>query len=213
MTRPRETLAAGVHAVAIGDDLAILDTRTDAYICLPAAGPGLSSTAHGVTVRPGRIARQLRDAGFLGPDAGRRRLPPALPVRTIIHDVVRARPGVTDVLKAADACRDVRRARAVPGLGGFLSLADAGITPSKDEAVIAATARFHMLSPWLPVEGECLVRSALLVSWLRRHGLGADWVFAVRLWPFAAHCWVQCGEVCLNDDVERLAAYTPIMVT
>lgn len=213
MTQTFETLAAGVHAVAIGDDLAILDTRTDAYVCLPAAGPGLSSTADSVTVRPGRIARDLRRAGFLGPDAGRRRLPPGLPVRTIIHDVVRASPGVTDVLKAAGACRDVRRARAAPGLQGFLSLADVRMAPSREETVIAAAARFQALSPWLPVEGECLVRSALLVSWLRRHGLGADWVFAVRLWPFAAHCWVQCGEVCLNDDVERLAAYTPIMVT
>ena len=52
----------------------------------------------------------------------------------------------------------------------------------------------------------------MLVSYLRRCGLRADWVFAVRLWPFAAHCWVQCGDLCLNDDVERLAPYTPILV-
>ena len=43
-------------------------------------------------------------------------------------------------------------------------------------------------------------------------GGGADWVFAVKGAPFAAHCWIQLGDIVLNDSVENVRAYTPIMV-
>jgi hypothetical protein len=46
---------------------------------------------------------------------------------------------------------------------------------------------------------------------LRILGFDADWIIGVRTWPFMAHCWLQVGAVALDDDVERLAAYTPIL--
>jgi hypothetical protein len=36
-------------------------------------------------------------------------------------------------------------------------------------------------------------------------------VFGVQARPFAAHCWVQKGEVVFNDTVEHVSGYTPIM--
>ena len=66
--------------------------------------------------------------------------------------------------------------------------------------------------PYAPVRAKCLVRSFLLLRWLVRRGHGAYWVFGVTTWPFRAHCWLQCGAVALDDDVERLAAYSVIMV-
>ena len=47
---------------------------------------------------------------------------------------------------------------------------------------------------------------------LRRHGHDARWVFGVRTWPFRAHCWLQRGEVVLDDDLETLVPLTPILV-
>src|SRR5690606_35933810 len=135
-------------------------------------------------------------------------------VRTIIHDRCAGRLRlVRDGLPALGVWRDIRRARAAPGLTGFLGLVPGASARRDPDAVTASARRFWRISPGLPVEGECLVRSAMLVSWLGRHGLRADWVFGVRLWPFSAHCWVQCSDVCLNDDFERLVAYTPILVT
>lgn len=58
----------------------------------------------------------------------------------------------------------------------------------------------------------CLQDSLMLVEFLARRGLVPDWVFGVRLAPFAAHCWVQHGSTVLNDYVERVKVYTPIMV-
>jgi hypothetical protein len=36
-------------------------------------------------------------------------------------------------------------------------------------------------------------------------------VFGVREAPFTAHCWVQDGAVVLNDHLENVDLYTPIM--
>lgn len=56
------------------------------------------------------------------------------------------------------------------------------------------------------------MRSYLQLQYLHRLGLDADWVIGVRTWPFMAHCWLQVGAVALDDDVERLIPYTPILV-
>jgi hypothetical protein len=34
----------------------------------------------------------------------------------------------------------------------------------------------------------------------------------VKASPFGAHCWLQEGDLILNDSVERVGAYTPIMI-
>ena len=58
----------------------------------------------------------------------------------------------------------------------------------------------------------CLKEALALLYFLGRGGVRADWVFAVKGAPFAAHCWVQLGDVVLNDTVDNVGAYTPIMV-
>jgi hypothetical protein len=59
---------------------------------------------------------------------------------------------------------------------------------------------------------ECLYDSLALLEYLARHGIYPDWVFGVQTRPFAAHCWVQHGDLVLNDTVEHVSGYTPIMV-
>jgi len=39
---------------------------------------------------------------------------------------------------------------------------------------------------------------------------GSGGCFLAR--PFAAHCWVQYGDIVFNDRVEEVGGYTPIMV-
>jgi Transglutaminase-like superfamily len=59
---------------------------------------------------------------------------------------------------------------------------------------------------------ECLYDSFALLEYLARYGIHADWVFGVQTRPFAAHCWVQHGDIVFNDTVEHVSGYTPIMV-
>ena len=58
---------------------------------------------------------------------------------------------------------------------------------------------------------ECLFDSLALLGFLARYGIYADWVFGVQARPFAAHCWVQQDDVVLNDTLEHIGGYTPIM--
>ena len=37
-------------------------------------------------------------------------------------------------------------------------------------------------------------------------------VFAVMTRPFAAHCWVQLDETVLNDRLDHVRKFTPILV-
>jgi hypothetical protein len=59
---------------------------------------------------------------------------------------------------------------------------------------------------------ECLYDSLALLEFLARYGIYPDWVFGVQTRPFAAHCWVQHGDIVFNDSVEHVSGYTPIMV-
>jgi hypothetical protein len=77
--------------------------------------------------------------------------------------------------------------------------------------MVALVAAFHRWACWTPAPAKCLIRSFMLLRLLRRHGFDARWVFAVRTWPFEAHCWLQAGPVVLDDAVERLTAYHPIL--
>ncbi|GIL38048.1 lasso peptide biosynthesis B2 protein [Roseiterribacter gracilis] len=65
---------------------------------------------------------------------------------------------------------------------------------------------------YYPADRICLRDSFLLMNVLLAHGVAADWVFGVQADPFAAHCWVQIGDLVINDDVERVARFTPILV-
>lgn len=205
-------LRPGVHAVAVGPDAVLLDVDADAYHCLP---DGSRLCAALATVGAGREEPGLGALAVSGlltdalPALPRRR-PPPHPTWSIIHE---RRPAcaVRDVVAAMAALAGVKRARRGGGLAPYIRL---DCRPARGDALdaIEAGRRFWTLLPYLPIEGECLVRSALLMRFLRGAGLDADWVFGVRLHPFAAHCWVQVNDVCLNDDVERLSAYAPIMV-
>lgn len=203
-----------VFAVTIADDVAVLDLSSDRYLCLAGA----------VTDPPGPIdwdwldpssdlVRRLAEAGllfdrFVPVD----RATPPRPVRSVLHDGGPDRLHPHDLMHAMRALVDVRRALKRPGLSPLLAAEPrcSVQTDTPQGAPEQAARGFARILPWLPIDGACLVRSALLFRFLQRRGLKADWVFGVRLWPFAAHCWIQHGEVCLNDDAERLVPYTPI---
>ncbi len=51
-----------------------------------------------------------------------------------------------------------------------------------------------------------------MVHFLGAEGIHPDWVFGVKTEPFDAHCWVQHGEIVLNDAPDRVRQYSPILV-
>lgn len=59
---------------------------------------------------------------------------------------------------------------------------------------------------------RCLPRSIALALCLARHGCRVHVVLGVKLAPFAAHCWAQNRGEVLNDELEEVRRYTPILV-
>lgn len=205
-------LRAGVHAAMIGDALILLDLEKDDYLCLPGAGGAVTTGEDGaLQVGDADVSGILDAAGLLGPGPVMTgKTLPERPQVSVIHEPAGRPPTLAMWLDGLLAALAVRKARKGAGVKDYLALAGRPGGDRSPDRVAKAARAFWRMAPWLPIEGECLVRSALLMRFLQQRGLEADWVFGVRLWPFTAHCWVQLDGVCLNDEVERLTSYTPI---
>jgi hypothetical protein len=72
-------------------------------------------------------------------------------------------------------------------------------------------AAFRDLRPLYPRPYLCLFESLAQLEFLWSNGFSPSLVFGVVADPFEAHCWLQEGPVVLNDDLERVRKFTPIM--
>jgi hypothetical protein len=81
-----------------------------------------------------------------------------------------------------------------------------------DSGILALAGRFLHARLYVPVEPTCLLDSLALTRWLAARGASANIVFGVTDAPFSAHCWVQAGDLVLNDTVGNAMAYMPIRV-
>jgi len=72
---------------------------------------------------------------------------------------------------------------------------------------------FSRLQPFFfAAKDACLVEALALSEFLAGYGVFPSWVFGVQARPFAAHCWLQLDGIVLNDTVDHVKRYTPIMV-
>jgi hypothetical protein len=204
-------LRPGVRATPIDSDLALLDVGADAYVCLPEAGAAWRAGPK----RPDGAAllAALRSAGLALDTPAPASPPPdpTLPRRRI--GGMDAAPTRHDIVRLALALVDLRRGyhrRAFRDVLTFVRKRPATPTSADDPELRRLCAVFEQAVVWLPLSGKCLLRSFLLLRFLQRSGRDATWVFGVRLWPFAAHCWLQVEDVVLDDWPERLSPYTPI---
>ncbi|MHA6766124.1 lasso peptide biosynthesis B2 protein [Sphingobium ummariense] len=58
---------------------------------------------------------------------------------------------------------------------------------------------------------RCLVRSLAMFTVLRTHGVTAVLVIGARSDPFSAHAWVQHDGIVLNDSLDQINNYSPIL--
>ena len=100
-----------------------------------------------------------------------------------------------------DAMRD-RKAR--------LAARRQDVDPVRLRTVVTAFTRLRPL--FYTLRGSCLLDSLTLMHFLGAEGIHPDWVFGVKTEPFDAHCWVQQGEIVLNDAPDRVRQYSAILV-
>lgn len=61
-----------------------------------------------------------------------------------------------------------------------------------------------------PGRALCLERSLTLYHYLRRRGVGVEYVMGVQMYPFAAHAWVEYRGQIINDVPEHVRRYRSI---
>jgi hypothetical protein len=79
-----------------------------------------------------------------------------------------------------------------------------------ENKLLQANGQFARARRYVPIEPVCLLDSLSLLRFLSRRGLPANIVFGVAPEPFAAHCWVQAGDMVLNETLSDANAHTPI---
>ncbi len=199
-----------------------LDIRRDRYFALPptleAAFLDLAQAGFRVPAEPQDAVDQLRRMGLVEMGA-----PPAASTRV----AKRANASWTDTppivghgslvagLGALQAVVAMRRRLGRQRLELILN-AFADLRGDRPNATLGALAEpvvtFARARQWAPIRPVCLLDALALLAFLQRRGLHADLVFGVIRQPFAAHCWVEAHGVVLNDRLDRVNEFTPILV-
>ena len=85
-------------------------------------------------------------------------------------------------------------------------------SPVSETELQYLVASFSTLRPFFfAAKDACLFDALALSEFLAAYGVYPVWLFGVQSRPFAAHCWLQLDGVVLNDTVDHIKRYTPIM--
>jgi hypothetical protein len=214
-------LADGVHAAAVNGDLVFLDLGRDAYSCLPGVARSLDLPLGARALGPladsqaeVMLAAGLVDAGAvpLGPRARW----PLEPVTAQVPDAGVLRTNLGEQMAMVAAALAMARGYHGRPLAHLVDRAERLARKPADQAPPERLTRrvraYRALLPWVPAQEACVYRCFLLLHYLHAAGLQARWVFGVRTWPFSAHCWLQAGEIALDDPADYLSRFTPILV-
>lgn len=98
----------------------------------------------------------------------------------------------------------------------FRSIHDVGVvdvTPYQLDEAARIVRAFCRIRSWIyTAHDQCLMDSLVLTEFMQRYGFPADFVIAVHPMPFSAHAWVQLGDCVLDETVETVRRYSPILV-
>jgi hypothetical protein len=188
MDAPTRTYVAslGEHAVA-------LDVANDRYLML--AGGGRHARPDGPGPRGGRFI----DAGL----ASRRPTVSMWPSHRF-----RVAPALVSL-----SC--LRRVENTLEDGSFADLVDlvreaptTGKPKVPAEEVLGSyfASRPFFSKPWI-----CRLDAPALCLLMRRFGHSAELVFGARLEPFAAHCWAELDGVVLNEPIDYVGRFAPLL--
>lgn len=88
-----------------------------------------------------------------------------------------------------------------------------GHVPAGPDELHRQVSSYMRVRPFIFTARErCLHDSLSLIRFLAARALFPRWVIGVRTRPFAAHSWVQSGNVVLNDLHDHVRAFRPILV-
>lgn|SRR5690606_6619533 len=92
------------------------------------------------------------------------------------------------------------------------AIAHSAVGTTQKDHLLLHTSIFRRARLYVPLEPRCLLDSLALTRFLARRQHSVNIVFGVTHKPFAAHCWVQAGDLVLNDTLGSARSHTPIRV-
>jgi hypothetical protein len=230
---PQYALARHVFVCLQGEHVVFLDVRKDRYFALEAARTaGLERVVPGWPVRTSADAEAvtpvidlLLEKEILAADlsAGKAVIPPAVetPRSDLTADAIDDPPriGPFVVLRFGVAAA---RAALLLKYQSFESVvhrvSDRNQMPRNQSGEIdlarlsELVSVFATLRPFFfAAKDACLFDALALSEFLAGFRIYPRWVFGVQARPFAAHCWLQHDGIVLNDTVDHVRRYTPIM--
>jgi hypothetical protein len=209
-------LSEFAYGVVIGPDAILLDVRADRYHAMVGAaadkdGP-IPSAETGQHLVP-EAWTALIEAGLASWGSGRgfsdlHRPEHALVLAEDICERSPLRDSVDLVVAIMTArwrmrkglpCRSYHPTRSAPD-GGTLA------------ALHLAMTALRRIILFIPTPRRCLPASLITAVFLARRGVTTQIVFGVRSYPFEAHCWVEHDGVVVDDDLDKVCAFLPIVV-
>lgn len=215
-------LKPGVSFCRVSDRMMFLDIEADRYFCLsPTAEQSFARLIDGVPIVAedeailANLARHgpLTDGSHGGPIVS---CPATAATRSDLPGLA-IPPRPTQLMLAAGSLALAPLRLRLFGLAGVIRAlqvrkARATILDPHDRRATTTAAAFVQLRYVATAHDRCLTRSIAMASRLFAQGLSAELVLGVQLRPFAAHAWVQAGDRLLNDRVDVVRDFTPILV-
>lgn len=214
------TISPHLTACVAGDAIILLDLRRDRYSRAPAgiAGEMRDWFSEGGGAPPKAVGEFLVRSG-LTDEAERAAISAAadqifIP-RSVPEDVPAAQLSRIETTRIASQVgatwlalrtrrlepliRDHRARRGVP-------------SPTDPTTCPSLLAAYHRTRRLVPIRKNCLLDSLALDRWLGARTGRRNIVFGVTAEPFLAHCWLQTGDLLLNDHPDHVRRYSPILV-
>lgn len=212
-----------LHFCVSGSNIHFLDLRNMRYSALlePAQTAFLQLVKREVLLEPHQQAiEMLRRKGVLVHSFSDQAPSPCcleIQASTSILDLPTPRFRTKDVLVAAwwflRARRQIARGMTQKALSAIQSRRRSRSTRKGYEDRLTAIAAAYRWSGLLTgVHDLCLPRSIAMAQQCASDGVPVELVIGIRPDPFLAHCWVQHEGLVLNDDIDNVRTFTPILV-
>lgn len=212
-------LRHGLHFCFSGTTPIFLDLETNRYFALPSpvATAFRSLCEDGASGLPASASEALRKARLFGVPHGQSR-PRQTSVEAPDAELLRDRPvGILQTARAALHLLAARRLLRRGSLARLVTTIDQEKRQARmkqdvpSERLRAIVSAHGAMTSCFSAPDMCLPNSAALTRALTANGIPARLVIGVRTPPFAAHCWVQTGTLLLNDRLDVVRIFTPIL--
>ncbi|PAL24286.1 lasso peptide biosynthesis B2 protein [Sphingopyxis sp. GW247-27LB] len=202
----------GLYYRCIGGDFIFLDLVSDRYFLLRDRPAECFARYVAGEPEPSDLD-WLTERDILAPERASHKPEPIPPARSSLLNAALPRGKFSTTVASICAQRrarvDIKRRRMLEIVDDLAAaqVSTRGISMTACRDVAAGFVRARRYAPAID---QCLVRGIAMRRLLMRRGCAASLVFGVTM-PFAAHCWVQAGDVVLTDTLDFVLSFEPIL--